>query len=93
MTSLSEVVMKAQPFLLSSSRISAAFAMSPLWARAMSPKERFDTLVRVRPVSYHIPQAPHVIPFPLRIVEHRLERCEVGMNIGYDKDAHTPACE
>src|SRR3989449_2946173 len=44
MTSLSEVVMKAQPFLLSSSRISSAFAMSPLCARAMSPYEVLTTI-------------------------------------------------
>src|SRR5438552_10521149 len=42
MTSLSEVVMKAQPFLLSSSRISSAFAMSPLWARATSVRRLHD---------------------------------------------------
>src|SRR5436309_4829079 len=44
MTSLSEVVMKAQPFLLSSSRISSAFAMSPLCASAMSPYEVLTTI-------------------------------------------------
>src|SRR5207249_4031951 len=43
MTSLSEVVMKAQPFLLRSSRISSAFAMSPLCARATSPYAALTT--------------------------------------------------
>src|SRR5205807_8294128 len=49
MTSPSEFVRKAQPFLLSSSRISCAFAMSPLFARAISPYEVFFFFFITRP--------------------------------------------
>jgi hypothetical protein len=48
-----------------------------------------DAFVGVWPISHNIAQAPHILPLSFSVFQNSLKSGKVGMNIGYDKNAHT----
>jgi hypothetical protein len=59
-------------------------------ARVLMLTEQFNALIRVRPVTDEIAQAPDSVDWPRRLgmPEHCLEGRQVGVNVGDDCDAH-----
>jgi hypothetical protein len=49
----------------------------------------FDAFVRVWPITYNVAQAPHIFPLSFCIFQDSLKGGKVGMDIGYDENAHT----